>query len=41
MAVGANASSGVFYIRSKAEVERDIIAQDFPDTHIFRRSTTL
>jgi uncharacterized protein YbjT (DUF2867 family) len=37
-AVGANASSGVFYIRTKGEVERDIIALDFAHTHIFRPS---
>lgn len=37
-AVGADASSGVFYIRTKGETERDIIAQDLPHTHIFRPS---
>jgi uncharacterized protein YbjT (DUF2867 family) len=37
-AVGANASSGLFYVRTKGEVERDIIALDFAHTHIFRPS---
>ena len=37
-AVGANASSGIFYIRTKGETERDIIALDFKHTHIFRPS---
>lgn len=37
-AVGANANSGVFYIKTKGEVERDIIALGFPHTHIFRPS---
>jgi uncharacterized protein YbjT (DUF2867 family) len=36
--VGANASSSVFYIRTKGEVERDIIKLDFAHTHIFRPS---
>jgi uncharacterized protein YbjT (DUF2867 family) len=37
-AVGADATSGVFYVRTKGEVERDIIALDFDETHIFRPS---
>jgi uncharacterized protein YbjT (DUF2867 family) len=37
-AVGANPSSGVFYLRTKGEVERDLIAQGFDHTHIFRPS---
>lgn len=37
-AVGANAASGVFYIRTKGEIERDIIALGFDHTHIFRPS---
>jgi uncharacterized protein YbjT (DUF2867 family) len=37
-AVGADASSGVFYIRTKGETERDIIALDLAHTHIFRPS---
>jgi uncharacterized protein YbjT (DUF2867 family) len=40
-AVGANAGSGVFYIRTKGEVERDILALDFDHTHIFRPSMIL
>jgi uncharacterized protein YbjT (DUF2867 family) len=37
-AVGADANSGIFYIKTKGEVERDIIALDFEHTHIFRPS---
>lgn len=37
-AVGANADSGVSYIKTKGEVERDLIALDFAHTHIFRPS---
>lgn len=37
-AVGANATSSVFYIRTKGEAERDILALDFDHTHIFRPS---
>lgn len=37
-AVGANAKSGVFYIKTKGEAERDIIALNFDHTHIFRPS---
>jgi uncharacterized protein YbjT (DUF2867 family) len=37
-AVGANAGSSVFYIRTKGAVERDILALDFDHTHIFRPS---
>ena len=40
-AVGANINSSVFYIRTKGEVERDIIALDFDHTHIFRPSMIL
>lgn len=40
-AVGANAASRVFYIRTKGEVERDIIALGFDHTHIFRPSMIL
>ncbi len=40
-AVGANATSSVFYIRTKGEVERDIIALGFDHTHIFRPSMIL
>ncbi len=37
-AVGANATSSIFYIRTKGETERDVIAVDFEHTHIFRPS---
>lgn len=37
-AVGANEHSGIFYVRTKGETERDIIALGFPHTHIFRPS---
>ena len=37
-AVGANVKSNIFYVRTKGEVERDIIALDFDHTHIFRPS---
>jgi uncharacterized protein YbjT (DUF2867 family) len=37
-AIGANASSNVFYVRTKGETERDIIALNLPHTHIFRPS---
>ena len=40
-AVGANAKSGVFYIQTKGEVERDILALDFDHTHILRPSMIL
>ncbi|KQS30975.1 oxidoreductase [Dyadobacter sp. Leaf189] len=37
-AVGSNAGSSVFYVRTKGETERDIIALDMEHTHIFRPS---
>jgi len=37
-AVGADAGSSVFYIRTKGLAERDIIALQFEHTHIFRPS---
>ena len=37
-AVGANANSSVFYIRTKGEIERDIISLNFERTCIFRPS---
>ncbi|SDP45203.1 oxidoreductase [Afipia sp. GAS231] len=37
-AVGANAGSSLFYVRTKGEVERDVLALDFDHTHIFRPS---
>ena len=40
-AVGANAGSSVFYLRTKGETERDIIALGIPRTHIFRPSQLL
>jgi uncharacterized protein YbjT (DUF2867 family) len=40
-AVGANTKSGMFYIRTKGEVERDILALEFDHTHIFRPSMIL
>ena len=40
-AVGANAGSSLFYVRTKGEVERDILTLDFDHTHIFRPSMIL
>ena len=40
-AVGADAGSSVFYLRTKGETERDVIACDFACTHIFRPSQLL
>jgi uncharacterized protein YbjT (DUF2867 family) len=37
-AVGANPNSKVFYVRTKGETERDVIALNFEHTHIFRPS---
>ena len=37
-AVGANAQSKLFYVRTKGETERDVIALNFEHTHIFRPS---
>lgn len=37
-AVGANAESRIFYVRTKGEMERDIIGLNFDHTHIFRPS---
>jgi uncharacterized protein YbjT (DUF2867 family) len=37
-AVGANEQSTVFYLKTKGETERDIIALNFDHTHIFRPS---
>jgi uncharacterized protein YbjT (DUF2867 family) len=37
-AVGANVKSGISYVKTKGEIERDIIALDFKHTHIFRPS---
>ncbi len=40
-AVGANPNSKVFYVRTKGETERDVIALNFEHTHIFRPSMIL
>jgi len=40
-AVGANAGSSVFYLRTKGETERDVIALGFAHTHVFRPSQLL
>ena len=40
-AVGANTDSKIFYIKTKGETERDIIALSFDHTHIFRPSMLL
>jgi uncharacterized protein YbjT (DUF2867 family) len=37
-AVGANVKLGISYVKTKGEIERDIIALDFKHTHIFRPS---
>ncbi|WP_134091635.1 NAD(P)H-binding protein [Olivibacter sp. XZL3] len=37
-AVGANSKAAVFYLRTKGEAERDLIALNFEHTHIFRPS---
>jgi uncharacterized protein YbjT (DUF2867 family) len=36
--IGASASSGNFYLRTKGEMERDISAAQIPSVHIFRPS---
>ena len=37
-AVGPDAGSSIFYVRTKGETERDVVAQDLLHTHIFRPS---
>jgi uncharacterized protein YbjT (DUF2867 family) len=37
-AVGANANSRISYVKTKGQIERDIISLDFQHTHIFRPS---
>ncbi|MCD7898754.1 MAG: NAD(P)H-binding protein [Bacteroides sp.] len=37
-AIGANPNSNVFYVKTKGEAERDIIALGYDYTHIFRPS---
>ena len=40
-AVGANAASSVFYLRTKGETECDVMALGFARTHVFRPSQLL
>jgi uncharacterized protein YbjT (DUF2867 family) len=40
-AIGSDANSRFFYVKTKGEVERDIIALDFRHTHIFQPSMIL
>ena len=40
-AVGASVDSSVFYLRTKGETEREVIALGIPRTHIFRPSQLL
>ncbi|MGO8815887.1 MAG: NAD-dependent epimerase/dehydratase family protein [Terriglobia bacterium] len=40
-AVGANPHSKFFYVRTKGETERDVIALNFEHTHLFRPSMIL
>ncbi len=40
-AVGADAGSGTFYLRTKGETERDVIGVGMDHTHIFRPSMIL
>jgi len=40
-AVGADAASSVFYLRTKGETERDVAALGLPRTHVFRPSMLL
>ncbi len=40
-AVGADASSSMFYVRTKGECERDILALGYPRTNIFQPSMLL
>ncbi|WP_199121179.1 oxidoreductase [Pedobacter sp. ASV28] len=37
-AIGANARSSIFYVKTKGESERDVLALGFEHTHIFRPS---
>jgi len=37
-AIGADSESGVFYLRTKGDAERDILALGYPYTHIFQPS---
>ena len=40
-AVGADAKSSTFYLRTKGETDRDVIALGFAHTHVFRPSQLL
>ena len=40
-AVGADAGSSTFYLRTKGETDRDVIALGFAHTHVFRPSQLL
>lgn len=40
-AVGANADSSTFYLRTKGETERDVVALGIARTHVFRPSQLL
>ena len=40
-AIGANSNSKIFYSKTKGDAERDIIALDFEQTHIFEPSMIL
>ncbi len=40
-AVGANAESSLFYVRTKGETDRDVVALGIERTHIFRPSQLL
>ncbi|MFZ1940661.1 MAG: oxidoreductase [Terracidiphilus sp.] len=40
-AVGANPNSKFFYVRTKGETERDVVALHFEHTHIFRPSMVI
>ncbi|KOS06985.1 nucleoside-diphosphate sugar epimerase [Flavobacterium akiainvivens] len=37
-AIGANPNSGIFYVCTKGEMERDILAQGIPKTHLLQPS---
>lgn len=37
-AIGSNPKSGVFYVRTKGEMERDVLAQNLPKTHLLQPS---
>jgi uncharacterized protein YbjT (DUF2867 family) len=37
-AIGSNPKSSVFYVRTKGEMERDVLAQNLPKTHLLQPS---